>query len=163
MATAFTRKQISGGGVGEYGAKTRDHRWRNVTGNDLILREIRIDFDALATATGTALALSDTYQIMDVMAGDIVVFMGFDIESAATNAADIDIGLTAGDTDGFVDGIEANDTSPTVVAAPFGLLSGTRFAAADTIDALEKSGAQTLAGCKARFWAFIIRDAEASL
>jgi hypothetical protein len=127
-------------------------------GGDLLFMETRIDFDALATATGTALALSDTYQIFEVRAGDIVVFSGFDIESVATAAADIDIGLTAVDTDGFIDGIEANDASPTVVAAPFGLLSGTRFAAADTIDALEKSGAQTLAGAVVRFWVIIIRE-----
>jgi hypothetical protein len=158
MATAFTRAQISGGGLSQYSAPVSVHRWRSGTGGDLLFMQTRIDFDALATATGTALALSDTYQIFDVRAGDIVVFMGFDIETVATAAATIDIGFTGGDTDGFIDGITANDASPTVVTAPFGLLSGTRIASADTIDALEKSGAQTLAGAVIRFWAIIIRE-----
>jgi hypothetical protein len=158
MAYAFTRAHISGGGPSQYSAPVSVHRWRSGTGGDLLFMQTRIDFDALATATGQALAHSDTYQIFDVRAGDVVVFMGFDIETVATGAADMDIGLTGGDTDGFIDGIEANDASPTVVAAPFGLLSGTRFASADTIDVLEKSGAQTLAGCVCRFWAIIIRE-----
>ena len=159
MATAFTAKQIHGGGApGTYGAPVDVHKWTGVHGGQLLLMKTRIDFNALATATGTALAHSDTYQIFEVRAGDTVVFMGFDIETVATGAADMDIGLTGVDTDGFIDGIEANDASPTVVAAPFGLLSGTRFAAADTIDVLEKSGTASLAGCVCKFWALIWRE-----
>jgi len=156
--SAFTRAQIAGNGAGQANMRSRDYQWSDIVGGaHLIIRKVKINFDALATATGVALALSDTYQIMDINAGETVVMMGFNVETAATAAADMDIGFTSGDTDGLVDGIEANDATPTVVAAPFGLLSGTYFATADTIDVLEKSGAQTLAACVCTFWALITR------
>lgn len=159
MATAFTLQQISGTAHNESGQRWRDYTWNGMAGGaDLIIRRVNINFDAIATATGTALAHSDTYQVMPINAGETVIMCGFDIKTVATGAADMDVGLTGGDTDGFIDGIEANDASPTVVAAPFGLLSGTTFATADTLDVLEKSGAASLAGCVCTFWALIARN-----
>jgi hypothetical protein len=157
MATVFTRQQISGTGPKQYGAKVQTHRWSSAFGADLYVSKIRIDFDALATATGVALAASDNFPLFDVRAGDTVLFCGFHITTAATGAADLDVGITGeANVAGFIDGIEANDTSPTVVAAPFGLHSGTTFSSADTVDAVEVGGA-SLAGCVAEFWMMFVR------
>ena len=151
--SAFTRANMA-----TYGQKIKKYKWRADNGRaQIVIERTYINFDKLATAVGTALAVSDTYQIFDIEPNETVLVMGFHIATAATGAADIDIGLTGGDVDGFVDGIEANDTSPTVVAAPFGLISGTKFSSADTIDILEASGGASLAGCKAYFWVIKLR------
>jgi hypothetical protein len=136
-----------------YGPTRKKHKWTSDGGGAKIMMEsVRIDFDAFATANSVALAVSDTYQVFDIKAGETVLVCGFNVVTAATGASDMDLGLTGGDVDGFIDGIEANDASPTVVAAPFGLLSGTTFSSADTLDILEVTGAQTLAACVCDFW-----------
>jgi len=157
MATAYTSAQISGTGPNQAGMMAETHKWTDkVGGAEMLLRKVKIDFDHLATQTGVALAANDTFQVMHVNAGETVVFCGFHIDKVATGAADIDFGLTGGDVDGFIDGIEANDASPTVVAAPFGLLSGTYFSSGDTLDA--KALSASLAGCICTFWALIFRN-----
>jgi hypothetical protein len=157
MATVFTRAQVAGGGPAQAGMVSRDHVWTSQNGTgDLILREVRINWDALATLTGVTLAANDVVPLFDVAAGETLFMAGCQVITATTGACDYDVGLT-GETNvaGFIDGVEANDAPPTVVAAPFGLHSGITFSAADTIDVkcLTASGA----GGEARFWALILR------
>ena len=120
----------------------------------LFIRSRVVDFDALATLSGVALAHSDTYPVLTLNKGELVINAGVDIQKAATAASDIDFGFTGADVDGLVDGVEANDTTFTVKAAR-GVLLPLYMFAADTADVLESSGAQTLAGCIARCWALI--------
>ena len=115
-----------------------------------------VNFNTLATLSGVALAHSDTYPVLSVNAGELIVNAGVDILTAATAASDIDFGFTGGDVDGLVDGVEANDAGFTVKAAR-GALLPLYIAANDTCDALEISGAQTLAACVARFWIMVAK------
>ena len=152
MATAFTVAQM------DLLPKEKNRSMIKSQGSrDLLwIRERTVDFDSLATLTGVALAHSDTYPVLSLNAGELILNAGVDILTAATAASDIDFGFTAGDVDGLVDGVEANDAGFTVKAAR-GALLPLYMAAADTADALEISGAQTLAACVARFWVMIAK------
>ena len=152
MATAFTVAQM------DLLPKENNRSMIKSQGSrDLLwIRERTVDFDDLATLTGVALAHSDTYPVLSLNAGELILNAGVDILTAATAASDIDFGFTAGDVDGLVDGVEANDAGFTVKAAR-GALLPLYMAAADTADALEISGAQTLAACVARFWVMIAK------
>ena len=152
MATAFTVAQM------DLLPKEKNRSMIKSQGSrDLLwIRERTVDFDDLATLTGVALAHSDTYPVLSLNAGELILNAGVDILTAATAASDIDFGFTAGDVDGLVDGVEANDAGFTVKAAR-GELLPLYMAAADTADALEISGAQTLAACVARFWVMIAK------
>lgn len=120
--------------------------------------EIRIrtvNFDSYA-----ALAHTDTYQMIEIKPGETIICAGVNVLTAATAGATIDVGLNT--SDNFLDGIAANDI--TLPAVTDGFSGGSEFitqvaatSSSDTIDAKEKSGAQTLAGCKAQIWALIAR------
>jgi hypothetical protein len=118
----------------------KEFKWQADKGNgQIVFKKQTMNFANIATAASSAtLAASDTFQTMNVRAGDIVLAAGFNIaaSSTATASCDFDLGFTGGDVDGFIDGIEADDATPTVVGAPFGLLSGTRVASKDTLDLL---------------------------
>jgi hypothetical protein len=122
----------------------------------LFIRSRVVNFDSLATLSGVALAHSDTYPVLTVNAGELIVNAGCDILTAATGAADIDLGFTGGDVDGLVDGIEANDATFTVKAAR-GVLLPLYIDANDTVDVLESAGSATLAACVARVWVMIAK------
>jgi hypothetical protein len=114
-----------------------------------------IDFDALATATGTALTNADTYQIFDLQANTIVLAAGINVLVAATNAADCDLGFTGGLTTRFVEGQIMNAIG---VSGTYTVTNGCYpiyIAAVDTLDLV--TATQTLAGCTAEVWAVIIR------
>lgn len=151
MATVHTRAQMA-----TYGQETKKYKWNSDKGRaQIVLEKTTINFANFHTSAGTTAAANDVYPIFDIEPKETVLCVGFNVSTAGTTNCDLDIGLTSGDVDGFVDGIEADDTTPTVVAAPFGLLSGTRFAAADTIDAKALTAATgTLV---ADFWVLKLR------
>ena len=157
MATAFTKAQVNDSKAGR--EKNYDPTKKPGRGQ-LIVRTVRMDFDAIATTSGVALAHSDTYQAMDVSKGETILNAWVTILTAATAAADIDLGFTAGDVDGLVDGVEANDVAMTVKAAR-GVLLPLYMTENDTIDVLEISAAQTLAGCVAEVGVLIFRPSAA--
>jgi hypothetical protein len=153
MATAFTMANLAAA----TNCPKKEWKWRSDKGGATInFVKQTMNFDNIATAASSAtLAASDTFQTIAVKAGDTVLACGFNVTTAASGACDIDFGVTGVDVDGFIDGIEANDVTPTVVGAPYGLLSGTRFAAADTLDCLALTAAATNAVID--FWAMILR------
>jgi hypothetical protein len=120
--------------------------------SQLIVRQAHMNFDDIATNTGTALAANDVFQCFNVSAGETVISAGVNILKVATGACDIDLGMT--DVDGFVDGVEANDVTETVKAAR-GVLLPCYIYSNDTVDiiTLTASGA----GCIADIWALILR------
>jgi hypothetical protein len=135
----------------------KEWKWRSDKGGATInFVKQTMNFANIATAASSATqAASDTFQTIAVKAGDTVLACGFNVATACTASCDLDFGLTGGDVDGFIDGIEGDDVTPTIVAAPYGLLSGTRFAAADTLDAIALTAA---AGSGVvDFWAMILR------
>jgi len=122
----------------------------------LFIRSRVVNFDSLATLTGVSLAASDSGPVLTANAGELIVNAGVDIQKVATAASDIDFGFTGADVDGLVDGVEANDLTFTVKAAR-GVLLPLYMPSADTCDFLEASGAQSLAGCIARFWILVAK------
>jgi len=120
----------------------------------LIVRQVRMDFDAIATAAGSTLAANDTFQCLDVSKGETIIEAGINIITAATGAADFDLGFTGGDVDGLVDGVEANDTAMTVKAAR-GVLLPLYMTANDTVDIISLTAAAS--GCVADVWLLIFR------
>ena len=153
MATAFTKAQVNDSKAGR--EKNYDPTKKPGRGQ-LIVRQVRMDFDAIATTSGQALAHSDTYQCIDVSAGELIISAWVTIITAATAASDIDLGFVGGDVDGLVDGVEANDVAMTVKAAR-GVLLPLYMTEVDTVDITEISGAQTLAGCVADVGLLIFR------
>jgi hypothetical protein len=152
MATAFTVAQMD-----TLAKETNRSVIKSQGSRDMLfIRSRVVDFDALATLTGQALAHSDTYPVLSLNAGELIINAGVDILTAATGAGDIDFGFTAGDVDGLVDGVEANDKSFTVKAAR-GVLLPLYIDAADTADCLEAAGSASLALCVARFWLMIAK------
>jgi len=152
MATAFTLANMD---TSKFDIKNSDPTKKPGRGM-LHVRSRVINFDTLATATGTALAHSDTYQVFDLAPGDIIIAAGVNILTAATAAATLDLGFTGGTVDYFVDGLAANDT--TLPSQTDGYFNGPAYiSAADTLDLKEAGGAQTLAGCVAQVWALIAR------
>ncbi|MHA2064411.1 MAG: hypothetical protein ACXABY_08530 [Candidatus Thorarchaeota archaeon] len=122
----------------------------------LVLRTQIINFDLLATSTGVALSASDTFQALNVYAGEIVIAAGINNITATTAAASYNLGFTGGVTDFFLDGSAANDI--TLPAATDGYFDGPFYCVtADTIDVLEAGGAQTCAGGVIEVWALIAR------
>jgi hypothetical protein len=153
MATAFTKAQVNASKAG----REKNYDPTKKPGRSaIIVRQVRLDFDAIASTSGTALAASDTYQAIDVSAGETILNAWVNIITAATGAADIDLGFTGGDVDGLVDGVEANDTAMTVKAAR-GVLLPLYMTANDTVDVLEASGGASLAGCVADVGLLIFR------
>jgi hypothetical protein len=152
MATAFTVAQMD-----KLAKETTHSTIKSQGSRDMLyIRSRVVDFDSLATLTGQALAHSDTYPVLSIKAGELIINAGVDILTVATAASDIDFGFTGGDVDGLVDGVEANDVDFTVKNAR-GALLPLYMGSADTADALEISGAQTLAACVARFWLMIAK------
>jgi hypothetical protein len=155
MATAFTMANLAAA----TNCPKKEFKWQADKGNgQIVFKKQTMNFTAIAAAASSATqAANDTFQTMNVRIGDIVLACGYNIaaSSTATASCDFDLGLTGGDVDGFIDGIEGDDATPTVVAAPFGLLSGTRFAAKDTLDIIALTAA---AGTGVMdVWAIILR------
>jgi hypothetical protein len=119
----------------------------------LFLRTVHIDFDAFATNHGITLGNADVYQVFHLSPGEIVIQAGIAVHTAATAAADINLGLGAL-ADGIIDGMIMDDAHimPTVTAIndwhPY-------VAAADTLDLT--TATQTCAAAVVTVWALIGR------
>ena len=152
MATAFSQAQMNASKL-----KVLEHGIVAKAGGskDLFIRSMFVNFDRIATLTGQALAAGDSFPLLPVYAKELIINASVDIITAATGAADIDLGFTGGDVDGLADGIEADDTEFTVKAAR-GVLLPLYIVSNDTCDILESGGA-SLAGCEVRVWALIGR------
>lgn len=97
--------------------------------------EVTLDFSDTGALT------TDTVQVFDVAAKQLLLGMAVEVVTAEGGAATIDIGLTGGDVDAFIDGADINaavgsvhksgdaGTKEVIVAA-----GGQYFAAADAID-----------------------------
>lgn len=107
MATAFTNAQVVEAGgqprnykIGGEGAK-----------NSLTVYVQRINFDLIATQTGSALAANDTFQVFTIRPNEIILAAGIKVNTATTGASVGDLGFTGGVVDFFVDGHVLNSTT----------------------------------------------------
>jgi hypothetical protein len=113
--------------------------------------EVDLDFVAITaqrSADGlTALATSDTLQILNIPAKTLVMAVGIDVTTADGTASTVDIGHTGGDVDGYINGHDCNavgsacsvnntlvEGTPNLFEPALG--NGNYYGAADTIDML---------------------------
>jgi hypothetical protein len=155
MATTFTEAQM-----GKAGAIENIDPTKKPGRSQMFIMERTIDFDALATSTGQALATSDVYPIFPVKVGDIIVTSGICVLTAATGASDLDWGFTGGDTTVLCEAFIANDNGEawTVTNTQ---LNPVRVITADTVDIVATTA--TLAGAVLKFWMLVLRTDKGSV
>ena len=149
MATAWTKSQVTAAsGQDEHIDPTRK------PGRGMLhIRKSILDFDKIASEAGGSLAVNDTFQAINVNAGETILLAGINVLTAATAAATGDLGFTGGVVDYFVDGIALNDiTFPSITTSFDG---GMYIASNDTIDLIALG--QSPAGGKIEVWALIAR------
>jgi hypothetical protein len=110
------------------------------------LVENTIDISAINSAAGTA--DGDVVQCLDIPAETLIMQAGVEVLTALSGSVTIDLGITGGDVDNFVDG-DTNATGYSVLTATANQV----IASADTLDAL-LAGAASSVG-KIRVWAVL--------
>jgi hypothetical protein len=110
------------------------------------LVENTIDIAAINSAAGTA--DGDVIQCLDIPAETLIMQAGVEVLTALSGSVTIDLGITGGDVDNFVDG-DTNATGYSVLTATANQV----IASADTLDAL-LAGAASSVG-KIRVWAVL--------
>jgi len=110
------------------------------------LVENTIDIAAINSAAGTA--ANDVIQAIDIPAETLVMQAGVEVLTALSSSVTMDLGITGGDVDNFVDG-DTNATGYSTLTATANLV----VASADTLDVLALS-ASSSAG-KIRVWAVL--------
>lgn len=110
------------------------------------LVENTIDISAINDAAGTAIA--DVIQALDIPAETLIMQAGIEVLTALSSSVTMDLGITGGDVDNFVDG-DTNATGYSTLTATANLV----VASADTLDVLALS-ADSSAG-KIRVWAVL--------
>ena len=110
------------------------------------LVENTIDISAINSSSGTA--NGDVINALDIPAETLIMEAGIEVITALSSSATMDLGITGGDVDRYVDG----DTNATGYAR---LTATARVvvASADTLDILT-AGADSSAG-KVRVWAVL--------
>jgi hypothetical protein len=129
---------------------------------------VELDFAAIVAARSaagaTALTSTDVLQVISLPAKTLVLAVGADVTTAEGATLTLDVG-DGSDTDGWLDGINANSATSYCSIAP-ALTEGTPntlvpaygqgkyYTAADTIDVLiNNSGIDT---CVVRLWALVV-------
>jgi hypothetical protein len=110
------------------------------------LVENTIDIAAINSAAGTV--ANDVIQAIDIPAETLVMQAGVEVLTALSSSVTMDLGITGGDVDNFVDG-DTNATGYSTLTATANLV----VASADTLDVLALS-ASSSAG-KIRVWAVL--------
>lgn len=116
-----------------------------------------IDLAEVATKKGSAIAASDVIEALNVPAGTLVKFAGVQVVEPMTGTstdATIDVGITGGDVDQWVDGFDLDGASAGDFAAvAAGASTPTMVSAQDTIDVLVATQTGTITGGKIRVFA----------
>lgn len=118
-----------------------------------------IDFAAAATAKGSALAAADVIEALRLPAGVVVLAAGARKTSAMTGTSTdltLDIGVTGGDVDQFVDGWDYDAALVGDIVASGVQMPPAVFKTSDTIDILIATQTGTLTGGKVEVWAVIV-------
>lgn len=130
------------------------------TNNRTYLQQVDLNFVTITadrvTASLTALAASDSLQVLHIPAKTLILAVGVDVTTAEGTASTIDIGYTGGDVDAWVDGLD-----PTSVTSAVGLGALMTTAAAtnyhhtaDTLDMLFLTAPQDTSVM--RVWAVMV-------
>jgi len=148
MATITTTAQAGGSTSGTYNWMAVPTLYSNV-----------IDFADVLAAKGSALAAADVIEAIRFPAG--VLILGAGIQTIAVDDATtltLDLGITGGDVDGFVDGYDQAAASAGAYATSLFDTSEihTIMTTADSIDVLFATLTGTLTVGKIRVWALIV-------
>lgn len=135
-------------------------RRANMQSAPFYLAERIVDFAAAATEKGSALAANDVIQVIDLPAGHYIYAAGIEVISAMTGTSTdsaLDLGITGGDVDNFVDGFDFDGASvgdnATAATTDAGIL---QITSADTLDILIQAQTGTITGGKLRVWALLM-------
>lgn len=131
----------------------------------IIRAEVILDFEqivaARSAAGATALAASDTLQVIQVPAYTRILHAGVEVLSPETTntTGTVDLGLTGGDVDGWCDGLAINSAAGTVSVNGVENVASTQtsaatFSADDTLDLLLLTAAPT--DVKLRVFAYML-------
>ena len=110
------------------------------------LVENTIDISAINSSSGTA--NGDVVNALDIPAETLIMEAGIEVITALSSSATMDLGITCGDVDRYVDG-DTNATGYATLTATARVV----VASADTLDILT-GGADSSAG-KVRVWAVL--------
>ena len=110
------------------------------------LVENTIDISAINSSSGTA--NGDVINALDIPAETLIMEAGIEVVTALSSSATMDLGITGGDVDRYVDG-DTNATGYATLTATARVV----VASADTLDILT-AGADSSAG-KVRVWAVL--------
>ena len=110
------------------------------------LVENTIDVSAINSSSGTA--NGDVVNALDIPAETLIMEAGIEVITALSSSATMDLGITGGDVDRYVDG-DTNATGYATLTATARVVVAT----ADTLDILT-GGADSSAG-KVRVWAVL--------
>ena len=95
-----------------------------------------IDISQINSDAGTA--TNDVIQVLDIPAQTLIMHAGIEVITALSSSVTMDLGITGGDVDTFVDG-DANATGYSVLTAT----ARPVIASADTLDVLMLSAASS--------------------
>lgn len=123
------------------------------------LTSVDIDLAEAVTTKGSALAQADVIESLDIPATSVILSAGLEIITAmggTSTDATIDLGITGGDVDNFVDGFDldgasAGDYAPTPTAT-----AAVVVATADTLDILIVTQTGTILTGVIRVWAVVV-------
>lgn len=125
--------------------------------------EREIDFAVATTTKGSALANGDVFQIIDLPAEHLLMYAGLEVTEAMTGTSTdltVDLGITGGNVDSFVDGFDLDGASVGDYASAVAYYTAQTgpylVTTADTLDLLVASQTGTFTGGKVRVWAVLM-------
>ena len=120
--------------------------------------DVSIDLAAAATAKGSAIAAADVIQCITVPANTAIMAAGIEVTTAPAGGTSftVDLGVTGGDVDTFVDGYAVTGASAGAYAAAPATGAGVAYvgSAADTLDLLAIGTTPDTSGVL-RVWAWL--------
>ena len=117
-----------------------------------------IDFAAAVTAKGTALAAADIIEALTIPANTMIVSAGMEctaIHTGTSTDCALDLGVTGGDPDAFVDAFDFDAAAAGAYAVPAAPGCAIVGSAADTLDILIQAQTGTTLTGKMRVFAWL--------
>lgn len=143
-----------------YKAGTSHQSTFNAVNNSYLVDNV-IDLADVVTAKGSAIAQGDVIEALYLPAGTQVLFAGLQVMEVMTGTstdATVDLGITGGDVDAFVDGFDLDGAAAEAYAtvASAAVTPATFLSTADTLDILVVTQTGTITGGKIRVFAHVL-------
>ena len=120
--------------------------------------EQEIDLAAAATAKGSALAAADVIEAITVGANTMVMAAGMECTTTPSGGTGtvLDLGITGGDVDAFVDGFAFDSATAGDYATLTNTATPILITASDTVDVLVEAATTVSTAGKVRVWAVLM-------